>query len=547
MSVAHVASPRIRITAPIRPAALLRRARAALYASAAWRFALGGRAPGGLAFFPPDPWPGSAALGDSLFQGRYRFAGHEEFSAAKPAWAPAEAGDAWLAEMHGFEWLRHFKASGGEAARRHARAVVADWIRRCGRWRPGIWDAATVGRRVAAWTACAGFLLKGADPRWREAFLASLDFQARHLARAAMGDTAGSRRIAALRGMLRAELTLGRSERRIRATLRRLARECREQVGADGGHCERSPARHCAVLADLVDCRDVLRAADREPPSELCETIARMAPALRAMRHGDGGLAAFNGGGEYVFPGAAAVLKAAGCEARPAADARHAGFRRLAAGRTTVIVDAAAAAGASCDHAGASAFEMSVGGRRLVVNCGPHGGRGAAWADALRGPAAHSALVLGDGEGDITAAVGSETHAAEGALWLDVTRAVWERRFGFAHRRRFYLAADGNDLRGEDILTPAPGGGPRGPQPFAIRFHLHPAVAAAPARQGRAAALRLADGTQWRLDASHGSLAVNASVYFADDFACRACRQAVIAGVCPTGGALVRWSLRRVG
>ena len=529
---------------PKRPTALLRRARAALYASPAWRLALGGRAPAGLAFFPPDPWPGNAAAGDSLFQGRYRFAGHEEFSAAAPAWTPAEADDAWIAEMHAFEWLRHFRASGGEAARRHARAVVADWIRRCGRWRADIWDAATTGRRVASWTSCAGFLLKGADPRWREAFLASLDFQARHLAHAARGETAGARRIAALRGILRAELCLGRREGRIRATLARLARECREQVGADGGHRERSPAIHLAALADLIDCRDVLRAADREPPAELCETIERMAPALRALCHGDGGLAAFNGSGEYAFPGAAAVLKAAGCEARPPADARHAGFQRLAAGRSTVIVDAAAAAGAPSDHASAAAFEMSVGGRRLVVNCGPHGGRGPAWAEALRGPAAHSTLVLADGEGDIDAAVDSETHAADGALWLDVTRATWARRFGFSHRRRFYLAADGAELRGEDILSPV--AGTAEPQPFAVRFHLHPAVAAAEARQGRAAALRLADGAEWRLDASGGSLAVNASVYFADDFTHRACRQAVIAGVCPAEGTLVRWSLRRV-
>ena len=530
---------------PKRPTALLRRARAALYASPAWRLALGGRAPAGLAFFPPDPWPGNAAAGDSLFQGRYRFAGHEEFSAAAPAWTPAEADDAWIAEMHAFEWLRHFRASGGEAARRHARAVVADWIRCCGRWRADIWDAATTGRRVASWTSCAGFLLKGADPRWREAFLASLDFQARHLAHAARGETAGARRIAALRGILRAELCLGRREGRIRATLARLARECREQVGADGGHRERSPAIHLAALADLIDCRDVLRAADREPPAALCEDhrahgagAARPVPRrrrprgvqrqrrIRLSRRGGGS----QGGG--VRSAAAGRWRA------------HAGFQRLAAGRSTVIVDAAAAAGAPSDHAGAAAFEMSVGGRRLVVNCGPHGGRGPAWAEALRGPAAHSTLVLADGEGDAGATVESETHAADGALWLDVTRATWARRFGFSHRRRFYLAADGAELRGEDILSPVAGAAE--PQPFAVRFHLHPAVAAAEARQGRAAALRLADGAEWRLDASGGSLAVNASVYFADDFTHRACRQAVIAGVCPAEGTLVRWSLRRV-
>ena len=174
--------------------------RASLYASRLYRLTLLGSAPAGLAVHPPDPWPGDAATGDRLFQGRYRFAGHEVTSLARPIWLPPRIDAAWLEAMHGFDWLRHFKAAGGEAARRHARTLVADWIRHCGRWRPGVWDAAVVGRRVTAWIAAAGFLLHGADLRWRTAFFASLAVQERHLARVARREATGARRVAALSG-----------------------------------------------------------------------------------------------------------------------------------------------------------------------------------------------------------------------------------------------------------------------------------------------------------------------------------------------------------
>ena len=519
--------------------------RSAFYASRLYPLTLLGRAPRGLALHAPDPWPGDAALGDRLFQGRYRFAGREAVSPGGPVWAPPGIDPAWTAGMHGFGWLRHFKASGGETARRHARAVVADWIRNCGRWRPGAWDAAVLGRRIAAWSACAGFLLRDSDPRWRAAFLASLDVQARHLRRAALAETSGADRFAALRGLLHAGLCLDRGERGVARAARLLARECAEQVRPDGGHRDRSPARHCAALADLVDCRDLLLAAGRTPPEPIPDTIDRMARALAALRHGDGGLAAFNDSAEDTDPPAADVLKAAGGGARAPAGAERMGFQRLAAGRTAVIVDAAPAAGRPSDHAGAAAFEMSAGAARLVVNCGPHSARSAEWADALRSTAAHSTLVVADEDADPAAPARGDRRADGGAIWLEVEREGYARRFGLVHRRRFYLAADGADLRGEDTLRAAPGAAPAEPRPYAVRFHLHPDVAAAQAPDGRSALLRLADGAQWRLSAPSG-LAIVGSVYFADGFARRDGEQAVVAGVCGAEGATVKWALRRV-
>lgn len=544
MSAAALAAPR-RAAPSAAAGAGARGLRAAFYASPLYGLTLVGRSPRGLALAPPDPWPGDAAAGDRLFQGRYRFAGHETASPTGPLWTPPGTSAAWLDAMHGFDWLRHFRASGGEMARRHARALVASWIAECGGgWRPGAWDAAVTGRRIAAWAAGAGFLLNGADAAWRGAFLASLGVQARHLARTAQSETAGARRISSLRGLLYAHLCLGMGARAARRTAQALERECERQALPEGGHIDRSPARHCLVLADLVDCRGLLKAAGAPVPSALGAAIDRMAPVLAALRHGDGGLAAFNDSAETVFPDPAAVLKAA-AGAAPRAAVGDSGFQRLAAGRTVIIADAASAAGAESDHAGVSAFEMSIGAHRLIVNCGPHGGRGPEWADALRRTAAHSTLVLDDASIDGAAEATCERHAEGGAVWLGIVHRGYERRFGYTHRRRLYLSPDGGDLRGEDALLPTPGAGAPAPRRFVVRFHLHPSAAASPTRDGRAAALRLPGGARWNLRVNGGGLAIVPSVYFADGHVCRRNEQAVVAGVCAPEGVTVKWAIKR--
>ena len=538
-------------------ARLADRLRALFYATPFYSLTLVGRVPDRMAVQPPDPWPGSAARGDALFQGHYRFAGHEVSAPKRPVWLPVGANPAWLEELHAFEWLRDFKASGGNAARRHARALIGDWLGQFGHWRPLAWRADVQGRRIAAWACAAGFLLNGAEPGWRRAFLASLSMQLRHLARTAQGDTDGARRIAALRGLLYGGLCLGPSERRVALAVRGLARECRRQVLADGGHLERAPHVQCRVLGDLADCRALLIAANRVPPEELTRAIDRMAPMLRALCHGDGRLAQFNGSGE----GDAALIKATLALAEAAgsaqANAPHVGFQRLAAGGTVAIVDCGAPHLASGHaHAGTLAFEMSAGPHRLVVNCGPHAGRDPAWAQGLRSTAAHSTLVVADtnssklDEAGATAPrpvkVSCERQQADGAIWLDASHDGYAARFGLVHRRRLYLDAAGGDLRGEDSLVPADEPGPPGPQPFAVRFHLHPAVQASLVTHGQAALLRLPDGSGWQLRAHGGSLALNASVYIDADGERRRCEQAVIAGVTGPEGTTVKWAITRV-
>ena len=121
----------------------------------------------------------------------------------------------------------------------------------------------------------------------------------------------------------------------------------------------------------------MLRGARVEPPVELQSAIDRMAPFLRYVRHGDGGLALFNDSNEEIAGEIDAALGLAEAKGKPPMAAPHTGFQRLVAERSLVLVDAAAPSMLDGHaHAGTLSFEMSVGKERLVVNCGAHEGRG---------------------------------------------------------------------------------------------------------------------------------------------------------------------------
>ncbi len=543
-----------------------------------YRLTLGRSQPRTLRLVPPDPWPGDARHGAAMLGGVYRFAG-EVVQAHNPPWLPLGAGDDFVAEWNGFEWLRDLRAVGGDEARRHARRLVASWVERQDRWHPMAWRPDVLGRRVSSWIATHDFFCASADDTFRSRVFASLARQVCHLYRALPGPLAGAPLIAALKGLIYGGLALPGGERRQVTGLRLLDRELDRQVPADGIQIQRNPLLQLGVLRDLVDLRAALRAAQAqgegavEPPQFLHDAIDRMGPALRFLRHGDGGLALFNGGREGDPALIDAVLTQADSRSRPFRSAPHGGYERLAAGRTLILMDAGPPPPPGFDadfHAGALSFEMSVGRERLIVNCGAWPGRfgreAAVWHDALRGTAAHSTLTLADtGSRPLdparaqaarrNGAIGAERHEQAGAAVVDAAHDFYRAAFGVAHRRRLFLGDQGDDLRGEDTLTIDPGRAATA-LPFAIRFHLHPAVTATLAPEGHAALLRLGSGGVWRMRATGGSLAIEESVYVGQGEERQRTRQLVIAGTVGgskqaegsesrPGPVVVKWALKR--
>ena len=121
---------------------------------------------------------------------------------------------------------------------------------------------------------------------------------------------------------------------------------------------------------------------------------------LRFFRHGDGGLALFNGSWEGERSLMDLVLARSGSSEARAGDG--AGKRLPAAGRRHLAGDRRCRQPARprhgrhrpCRHA--VSFEMSAAHERLIVNCGTYPGAPREWRHFMRFTAAHSTAVVDD-------------------------------------------------------------------------------------------------------------------------------------------------------
>ncbi|MBP2292368.1 heparinase II/III family protein [Azospirillum rugosum] len=522
-----------------------------------YKLTLGGRAPTALSIVPPDPWPGDATEGSALLAGVFRLGGQTVTvdPNGTPSWRAGNAG--WLDALHGFEWMRDLRAVGGDAARRRARALVLSWLDHNGGWHPKTWAPEVMGARISTWIGLHDFYCASADDEFRARIFDSLARQVRHLTRVVPGALDGKALVTAVKGLVYGGFCLPDTERTGQDALRLLERELPRQILPDGGHVERCPSVQLRILRDLIDVRAVLRAARAEVPETLQHAIDRMTPALRFFRHGDGGLALFNGGREEDAALVDTVLAQADARGRPLKSAPHTGFERLIAGRTMVLMDAGVPPVSGLDataHAGTLALEMSVGKERLIVNCGSHRTATGPWRSALAGTAAHSTVVLAEtnssevledgGLGRRPSHVGCERQENDGAVLVVATHNGYSRNFGYLHRRRVYLAENGEDLRGEDTLEPVIGATPE-PQDFTIRFHLHPSVQASLIQGGGQVLLRMHSGAGWRLRASGGTLELEESIYLGSGDEPRRTTQIAIHGHTGPDGNTVKWALRR--
>ncbi|MCH2393377.1 heparinase II/III domain-containing protein [Oceanibaculum sp.] len=536
-----------------RPGGLWRTVRTFAYGTPLYRYMLAGRVPDRIAAVPSDSWPGNSDHGRMILEGRFSLLGHVVLLSADPrdpdAWVPENATGDWQAALNGFAWLRDLRQVGGDMARRRARELVADWTDRYDDWDSFAWEADILGERIANWISHHDFFCASADDEFRARFLDSLFRQARHLGRVATTVGDGTGLVQAAKGLVYAGTALPEEKAWLALGKRLLSERLSVQILADGCHASRSPSRHLAVLRDLIDIRACLRASGSNVPDAVEAAIERMAAMLRALRHGDGGLALFNDSNEEDTLLIDAVLAQSEAKIRPQNDPGASGFHRLSAARTLLIVDAGRPGALDgCAHAGTLSFEMSVGKERLIVNCGAASGR-PDWNRAQRATAAHSTLIVGDVNSaeileDGTLARGPEHVTAQrqeqdGDQLIDASHDGYAERLMLTHQRRLFLSADGADVRGEDMLTGS--GGER----FAIRFHLHPKVKASLSQNGAFVLLRLPGGQGWRLRSAGAAMELADSVYLGQRGEMKRNQQIVLSGTLSGSGTTVKWALRR--
>jgi uncharacterized heparinase superfamily protein len=526
---------------------------------------LRGRHPLKLLAVPKDPVAGDKAAGESILHGRFTRRGEsfaiDGLDLDDPA-LPADLRD----YVQSFEWLRDLAAAATrERAAKPAEKLVQKWLAAFAdtvaepAWRPDLW-----GRRILFWTAYAPYILSSRDSAYRAVLLNTLSRGARHLDKAAERARPGLARITAWAGVAAAALLVQGGPARLGRGEAGLLRALAGSLHDDGGLVSRSPDEQLLLVELLAQLRAAYYAGDREMPEALAEALSGAVGALLGTTLGDEALSSWQGGNMASKRRIAAAVEGSGVRVRPLRQPRGWGYQRLEAKSTIALFDAAPPPPARAFAGGCAstlAFELSEGANRLVVNCGgPGAAVGALPAElvrALRSSAAHSTITLGDRnstavheDGSLGKGVSQVELARDdtaGIVMVEASHDGYVRRFGLVHQRQLTLAADGRELRGQDLLTLQGRRRRSEPIPYAVRFHLHPDVEAATTADGQGALLRVRGRTVWQFRCRGGRLAIEDSLWIDGDARLRETSQLVVAGESPADGTAIAWIFRRAG
>lgn len=256
-----------------------------------------------------------------------------------------------------------------------------------------------------------------------------------------------------------------------------------EQILADGAHYERSPMYHSLVLESLLDLLNVSRIyglAIEADQTVWSSAASSMWSWLAKMTHPDDRIAFFNDAAFGIAPEPSQLFDyAQRLRVQPGAtrEPHASGYIRIENDRALVIFDAAPIGPdhqPGHAHADTLSFELSSGGKRMLVNSGTstyERGRERQWQ---RGTAAHNTVRIdGEDQSEVWSAFRVARRArpfdlrTDGKTFAEAAHDGYRRLSNpVIHRRRVDLGAD--RLRITDSIE---GNGHHRVEMF---FHFHP-------------------------------------------------------------------------
>ena len=523
----------------------------------------------------PEPLTiGSQARGQQLATGILIFDGHMIHKPDVDLWSIAAPTTGFSDECHGFAWLDDLAAFGDKHAQLCAQNWLAGWVERYGDGSGPGWTPDLTGRRLIRWINHAFFVLQGRDEATEDQFYLSLVHQTEFLSRRWQAAKPGLPRFEALTGLIYAGLSLEGMQEHAPPAVTALAHECATRIDPQGGIPSRNPEELLEVFTLLTWAAEAISASDMTLDPAHRAATQRIAPTLRALRHSDGGLARFHGGGHGLEGRLDNALASSGVKARPH-EGLAMGYARLNAGRVSVIIDAApppSGKDSRMAHASTLAFELTSGRRPLIVNSGSGVQFGPEWRKLGRATPSHSTLVL---DGISSAELKDQTD--EKARLTDAPENVpvelsqtpegqrfegahegYEADFGLTHVRKLELSSDGRSLTGEDMLVTLSrrlerqfdkaqkAAGIAG-IPYDIRFHLHPDVEATVDMGGTAVSIALKSGELWVFRGDGKTkISIDSAFYLEKSrVKPRATKQIVLSGTVMGYATRIRWSLAK--
>lgn len=302
---------------------------------------------------------------------------------AEIAWDGPQREKLWRYNQHYFDDLN---ACGAASRQSWHTELIADWIRHNPPGQGTAWEPYPTSLRIVNWIKW-----QWAGNTLSPAALQSLAVQARWLCGRLEWHLLGNHLFCNAKALVFAGLMFQGSEADawLARGLAIIARQLPEQVLADGGNFERSPMYHAIFLEDMLDLLNAMRAHPRGNAGSVAEhwrvTAVAMLDWLAGMTHPDGGVALFNDAALNIAPtfeqlqeyatrlgfGAGSIPH---CTALPArARWPDSGYVRLDAPGATAFLDVGPIGPDYLPghaHADTLSFELSLFGRRVVVNGG---------------------------------------------------------------------------------------------------------------------------------------------------------------------------------
>jgi uncharacterized heparinase superfamily protein len=320
-------------------------------------------------------------------------------------WDGPEREVLWRYNQHYFDDL-----NAAEASRRAVwhRRLVHDWIRGNPPGQGIGWEPYPTSLRIVNWIK---WFLSGNDLPAPCAH--SLAVQARWLCRRLEYHLLGNHLLSNAKALVFAGLYFDGAEahRWRQKGFRILSREMREQVLLDGGHFELSPMYHALALEDTLDLLNLadsfVTALDSEEMNvvlELRDKASAMLHWLRAMCHPDGSISFFNDAAADIGPSLSELEAYADrlgvrgdCVKQPITWLDDSGYARLEVPGAVALLDMAPIGPDYLPghaHADTLSFELSVRGRRTIVNSGTSCYGISIERLRQRGTAAHNTVVV---------------------------------------------------------------------------------------------------------------------------------------------------------
>lgn len=317
------------------------------------------------------------------------------------SWDDIKASKLWLYNLHYFDDLN---AHDSITRKSWHYELLNKWIKENPPFEGTGWDSYPTSLRIVNWIKWAlnGNLLK-------TDVIYSLEIQCRFLEKNIEKQLLGNHLFANGKALTFAGFFFDGVEakkwRKIGTSI--LKKQVEEQVLSDGGNFELSPMYHIIFLEDLLDLINLYRTFDLKPPVEFVEKVPLMLSWLKTMCHPDGKISFFNDSAFGITPSVREIEDYANRLDlfEPINNNRNnyfknlsaSGFTRVVYGEIVAIIDRSSIGPSYLPahaHADTLSFELSIFGKRVIVNSGTSVYGSSEKRQLQRGTQSHSTVMI---------------------------------------------------------------------------------------------------------------------------------------------------------